>query len=74
MQRIRFLILLLAVGVSTACFAPSAFGWEFNMGVSFNWTYEWYDQQGHSGFFGPYNVDNGPVDNGKSQLLERRAV
>ncbi len=60
MQRIRFLILLLAVGVSTPCFAPSALGWEFNMEASFNWINEWYDQQGHSGFFGPYNVDNGP--------------
>ena len=27
---------------------------------SFTWTHEWYNQRGHKGFFGPYDVDNGP--------------
>jgi hypothetical protein len=33
--------------------------WEFELEGAFNWTYEWYGQRGHKGFFGPYNVDNG---------------
>jgi hypothetical protein len=40
--------------------ATAAFGWELEMGGSFNWTYEWYGQQGAQGFFGRYDVDNGP--------------
>jgi hypothetical protein len=35
-----------------------AVAWEFGMTGSFNWTHEWYNQQGSKGFFGNYNVDN----------------
>jgi hypothetical protein len=40
------------------CPFPSA-AWEFSMTGSFNWSYQWYNQRGIQGFFGPYNVDNG---------------
>ncbi|MGB6065287.1 MAG: hypothetical protein WBG50_10790 [Desulfomonilaceae bacterium] len=60
MQRLTRWILLVVYGVCSTFFAPCAFGWEFDLGVNFNWAYEWYNQQGHNGFFGPYNVDNGP--------------
>ncbi len=59
MRRIRFLVSLVVLGVLVAYFPPSARGWEFNMGVSFNWADEWNSQTGNQGFFGPYNIDNG---------------
>ena len=36
-----------------------ALGWEFQMTGYMNWTYEFYNQNGANGFFGPYNVDRG---------------
>ena len=36
-----------------------ALGWEFQMTGSMIWTYEFYNQTGSNGFFGPYNVDRG---------------
>jgi hypothetical protein len=46
--------------VGCLCFSIlPAQAWEFELAGSFNWTYEWYSQQGAKGFFGPYNVDNG---------------
>lgn len=44
---------------STSLITSPAMAWEFELAGSFNWTYEWYNQNGHKGFFGPYNVDNG---------------
>src|SRR5208283_1932460 len=39
----------------------SAHAWQLaDLDVSFTWKCEWYNQTGHNGFFGPYNVDNGP--------------
>ncbi len=55
----RRTVIAAALGL-TACLllgATSSEAWEFEMGGSFNWTYEWYDQAGSKGFFGPYNVD-----------------
>ncbi len=54
-----------AVGIGLCmCFGlggTSAHAWELaDLDVSFNWKYEWYNQAGHQGFFGPYNRDNGP--------------
>lgn len=51
-----------AAAVFIICFcisSLSAGAWEFELAGSFNWTYEWYTQQGAKGFFGPCNVDNG---------------
>ena len=59
----RFWSAVLALGLCV-CLAQggtSAYAWELaDLGVSFTWKYEWYNQTGHKGFFGPYNVDNGP--------------
>ena len=33
--------------------------WELKLTGSMNWYYEFYNQMGSQGFFGPYNVDNG---------------
>jgi len=33
--------------------------WEFDLQGTFQWSHEWYNQQGTQGFLGPYNVDNG---------------
>ncbi|AFM27576.1 hypothetical protein [Desulfomonile tiedjei] len=52
------LIVLMLVG-STSLITSPALAWEFELAGSFNWTYEWYNQTGHKGFFGQYNVDNG---------------
>ena len=49
---------LLAFIVSLS-FSPSALAWEFQMEGQVNWTYQWFSQTGHQGFFGPYNIDNG---------------
>ena len=40
-------------------FSLPVLAWEFELSGSFNWSYEWYGQQGSKGFFGPYNIDNG---------------
>ncbi|MGO9568231.1 MAG: hypothetical protein ACLP5H_11885 [Desulfomonilaceae bacterium] len=58
-----------AVGIALCiCFGlggTSAHAWELaDLDVSFNWKYEWYNQTGQKGFFGPYNVDNGPGTTG----------
>lgn len=36
-----------------------ALPWELQMTGAMNWTYEFYNEQGAEGFFGPYNVDSG---------------
>ncbi len=46
-----------------------ALAWEFGMAGSFNWTHEWYDQMGSSGFFGQYNIDRGATTNGDFPTL-----
>ena len=58
----RRIIFLVSVLVSISCLpflALPSLAWEFRDGGSFNWTYQWFSQTGHQGFFGPYNVDNG---------------
>jgi hypothetical protein len=59
MQTIRFLIRSMLLGMCILFFASAAFAWEFQLTGAFNWTHEWYSQQGSKGFFGPYDVDNG---------------
>ena len=58
----RFWNLVLGIGlcVHLTLGGTSAHAWEFKMQGSFTWTHEWYNQRGHKGFFGPYDVDNGP--------------
>jgi hypothetical protein len=35
--------------------------WEFELSGGMNWTYEYYTQRGHQGFFGPYDVDRSSI-------------
>ena len=57
MKRVGFFILtLIAVQCFSALTSPAS-AWEFSMEGEFAWTYEWYSQGGHEGFFGPYDVD-----------------
>ena len=39
--------------------AGPSLAWELKLTGSLNWYYEYYNQMGSQGFFGPYNVDNG---------------
>ncbi len=41
------------------CFPTEAPGWELDMSGSMRWAYEWYQQLGSKGFFGPYDLDRG---------------
>jgi hypothetical protein len=62
MRHIRFALVMSAGLCLWACFLvilPSAYGWEFQMEGQVTWTYQWFSQKGHQGFFGPYNIDNG---------------
>ncbi len=62
MSRKQLLIVICAL----ACFAifqpVVTQAWEFGLQASWEWKYEYYNQHGANGFFGPYNVDNGPGD------------
>ncbi len=54
-------VLVIGLCVSLAFWETAANAWELvDLDVAFNWKYEWYNQRGHYGFFGPYNVDKGP--------------
>jgi hypothetical protein len=59
----RFWTTALGIGLCL-CFAlegTSAHAWQLaDLDVAFTWKYEWYNQRGNKGFFGTYNVDNGP--------------
>lgn len=59
MKRIGFWRLIGLLGVCLALVPVSASAWELQMAGAMNWTYEFYNQRGSQGFFGPYNVDNG---------------
>ena len=58
----RWNLALVSVFALVTCLpflAPPASAWEFELGTTFAWTYEWYDQLGARGFFGPYDRDAG---------------
>lgn len=57
--RLVLFISALMLSLGFAWLPSAAFGWEFKMEGSMRWTYEWYQQRGNNGFFGPYNVDRG---------------
>ncbi|MBI5248028.1 MAG: hypothetical protein HY912_00915 [Desulfomonile tiedjei] len=59
MLKIKFMALLAALGICLPFLSTPSFAWELELTGSFNWTHEWYSQQGTRGFLGPYNVDNG---------------
>ena len=43
-----------------------AYSWSLDLTGNFSWTHEFYNQTGHNGFFGPYDVDNGVTSQGFS--------
>ncbi len=49
----------LFVFVFLFCSGNVVTAWELQLEGRFIYTYEWYDQQGSKGFFGPYDTDNG---------------
>jgi hypothetical protein len=49
----------LVLGLCLACLPSTAMGWELKMQGSMRWSYEWYQQRGSRGFFGPYDLDRG---------------
>lgn len=53
----HFLAAALMVCVVVCPFSAAV--WELSMEGSLLWTYQWYNQRGTQGFFGPYDVDNG---------------
>jgi len=61
MARFRTIVLGIGVCLSFAFGGTLVFAWELSdLDVAFTWKYEWYNQRGHDGFFGPCNADNGP--------------
>ena len=58
MRRMKLALVVLMCMAFIPLSAPS-FGWEFKLTGSMNWYYEFYNQMGSQGFFGPYNIDNG---------------
>jgi hypothetical protein len=50
---------LVLVSILVLILSSVSFSWDFSMDGQFNWTYQWFSQTGHRGFFGPYNIDNG---------------
>ncbi len=59
MRRRWVLILATGLCVGLCSGEPAADAFEFDVHGHMLWHYEWYAQSGASGFFGPYNVDNG---------------
>jgi hypothetical protein len=59
MARIKFVVGMMTFVLLVFPFTIPAFGWEFQMTGAMNWTYEFYNERGSQGFFGPYNLDNG---------------
>lgn len=45
-------------------FVPIASAWEFELKGTFNYVYEYFDQQGDQGFFGRFNVDRSQAAGG----------
>ncbi len=61
MGRFRTLVWGIGLCVSLVLAETYAQAWELlELNTSFLCKYEWYNQRGHKGFFGPYDVDNGP--------------
>ncbi len=59
MRTVRVLVSVLTLAVLFCMALSPAFAWEFQLKGVMNWKQEWYNQRGHRGFFGPYDVDNG---------------
>ena len=52
MRRIILLMSVVALAFCWLSLAPTSLAWEFELQGAFNWTHEWYSQQGSKGFLG----------------------
>ena len=59
MRRIKLVVAVLMCMAFIPVMAGPSLAWELKLTGSMNWYYEYYNQMGSQGFFGPYNVDNG---------------
>lgn len=59
MRRINVFVRTILLGICLSLVTSTALAWEIQLTGAFNWSHEWYCQQGPKGFFGPYNADNG---------------
>ena len=59
MRRIKLVVAVLMCMAFIPVMAGPSSAWELKLTGSMNWYYEFYNQMGSQGFFGPYNVDNG---------------
>ncbi len=61
MGRLRAMVVTLGVCMCLLVASTPVRAWELDLDGAVTWKYEWYNQHGHNGFFGRYNVDNGSV-------------
>lgn len=59
MRRVVCLLITISLGLCVLFCTLPVHAWEFEVTGAFNWTHEWYVQQGSNGFFGAYNLDSG---------------
>jgi hypothetical protein len=59
MRGFGYALSAVVLGIWLICFPTESPGWELDMSGSMRWAYEWYQQRGSNGFFGPYDVDKG---------------
>jgi hypothetical protein len=59
MRRTACWACIMSAGLCVLTGLVPAHAWEFQMEGQVTWTYQWFTQKGHQGFFGPYNIDNG---------------
>lgn len=59
MYRKKLSALAVVTGLAVVLLVSPASAWEFTMQGSFGWELEFLGQTGHSGFFGPYDIDAG---------------
>jgi hypothetical protein len=59
MCRVWLLVAAVLLALHVPGMTTVAAAWELEVAGSMRWAYEWYQQNGTNGFFGPYNVDNG---------------
>ena len=59
MKRMKLMFAVLIIAAFIPVTAGPLPAWELKLTGSLNWAYEFYNQMGSNGFFGPYDADNG---------------
>jgi opacity protein-like surface antigen len=49
-------VMVMLAGFLMAALTAQVHAWEFHMQTAHDWTYQYFDQSGKSGFFGPFNT------------------